>query len=141
MIQVAVFVVLVLLAVAVALVAERRRPAPPTRTGYTVPDQLDRADFVRPDAPWLVVLFSSATCSSCAAAREVVTALEGADVAVQEAEVAAEPALHERYAIDAVPTTVVADADGVVVHHVLGAPAATDAAALRAAVSRRPDRP
>ena len=64
--RLAVAVALVVAAVAVAAVLRRRSAPPaPTRTSHTVPDQLDRADFDRPDAPWLVVAFSSRTCLSC----------------------------------------------------------------------------
>src|SRR5947199_91337 len=39
-----------------------RRPDAPPRDAFPVPRQLDRDDFVRPDAPFLVALFSSTTC-------------------------------------------------------------------------------
>ena len=43
----------------VAWTLQRRRPADaPVRTGYAVPTQVARADFVRPEAPWLVVVFT-----------------------------------------------------------------------------------
>jgi hypothetical protein len=104
----------VAVAVVVAIVAERRRPAPPTQARWQVPAQLDRADFARADAPWLVVVFTSATCDACAAVREKAVVLESASVAVQEVEHGVSRALHERYHVEAVPMTVVADADGVV---------------------------
>ena len=121
-----VVVVLVALAVVVARVVERRRPDAPTQPQWSVPSQLDRADFARPEAPWLVVLFTSATCASCAKARRDAAVLESVEVAVQEVELAADPELHRRYAIDAVPTIVVADRDGVVRASFLGPPTATD---------------
>ena len=47
--------------IALALVLQRRRPDAPSRgASYEVPPQLDRNDFDRPDAPWLVVVFTSA---------------------------------------------------------------------------------
>ena len=57
---------IVVVAVVVALVARRRRPDPPTQPGRAIPAQLDRHDFERPDAAWLVAVFTSATCDSCA---------------------------------------------------------------------------
>ena len=51
------------IAVAVAVLAvlvERRRPQPPSQRRWAVPDQVDRNDFDRPGAPWLVAVFSSA---------------------------------------------------------------------------------
>jgi hypothetical protein len=116
---------LVAVAVVIALVVERRRPAPPTQPTYAVPSQLDRDDFARPDAPWLVVVFTSATCDTCAATWEVARQLDSTAVATPEVEVGAEPVLHERYGIDAVPTTVVCDAAGGVVRSFLGPVSAT----------------
>ena len=128
----------VLVATAVAVVVRRRRPEPPTQARWPVPVQLDRRDFDRPDAPWLVVVFSSATCLSCADAFEKAKVLAGADVVVQDVDVQARPDLHRRYAIDAVPVTVVVDREGVVRASFVGAPSATD---LWAAVAELRDRP
>ena len=116
----------VVLASAIAIVLRRRRPEPPTQARWPVPAQLDRADFDRPDAPWLVVVFSSTTCLSCADAVEKAEVLAGAEVVVQDVEVGARPGLHRRYGIDAVPVTIVADRAGVVRASFVGAPSATD---------------
>ena len=120
----------VLLAVAIALavavlavVVQRRRPQPPSQRRWAVPSQLDRFDFDRPGAPWLLVVFSAATCASCAAALSRAEAVGSADVAVQEVEFSARRDLHERYNIETVPMLVVADRDGVVRAHVIGTPA------------------
>lgn len=118
--------VVVVVAVVVAAVLERRRPEAPTQGGWAVPAQLDRADFARPDAPWLVAVFTSATCDSCAKALEQAKVMASASVAVDEAEVTARPDLHRRYHIDAVPIIVVADAEGVVRTSFTGPPTATD---------------
>jgi hypothetical protein len=119
----------VVLATAVALLAmwlQRRRPgAAPVVDRHHVPTAVARADFARPDADWLVVVFTSATCDSCAATWEVARQLASPAVATQEVEVKADPALHERYGIDAVPTTIVCDADGGVVTSFLGPVTAT----------------
>jgi hypothetical protein len=118
---------LVAVAVAVAAVVRRRSaPSAPTRTGHTVPDQLDRADFARPDAPWLVVEFSSRTCLSCAGTWEKVALLESRDVAVQDVAYQEAKDLHDRYGIDAVPAVLVADEDGVVRASFIGPPTAAD---------------
>ena len=108
------------------LVQRRSRPDAPVRTGYSVPAQLDRADFDEPDRPWLVAVFSSATCDSCAGVWDRARHLTSAAVAVQEVEVGARKDLHDRYGIEAVPTTVVADADGMVQRSFLGPVTATD---------------
>ena len=124
----------VVVAAIVAVIVERRRPEPPTQGTWTVPAQLDRADFARPDAPWLVAVFTSATCDSCAQAVERARVLASDAVAVEEAEVKARPDLHRRYHIDAVPTIVVADHEGVVRTSFTGPPSATDLWAAVAAV-------
>jgi hypothetical protein len=129
--QVLVAVAVAVAAVAVALVLRRRRVAdPPTQPGATVPTQLDRKEFARADAPWLVAVFTSAACRTCADVVRKAAVLDSRDVAVQEVEFTASGELHRRYAIDAVPVTVVADADGVVRAGVAGPVTATDLWAL-----------
>jgi hypothetical protein len=55
----------------VALVSRSRRtPDAPTQRRNNVPEQIDRSDFARPDAPWLVTIFSSATCDVCKGVAE-----------------------------------------------------------------------
>ncbi|NND74653.1 MAG: thioredoxin family protein [Ilumatobacter sp.] len=111
----------------VALVARtRRRPDAPTQRRYSVPEQLDRADFPRPDAQWLVTVFSSATCVACAGVIERARVLETAEVAVCAIDFDEHRSLHEKYGIDAVPTLVVCDADGVTQASFLGPVNATD---------------
>jgi len=111
---------------AVALVMRRRPPQPPPRDVYPVPKQLDRADFPRRDAAWLVALFSSAACDSCDGLGAKLTPLESGDVAVCEIDAEHQGALHRRYELAAIPTTVVADHDGVVRRAFVGAFTATD---------------
>ena len=126
------------LAVVVAVVLDRRRPDAPTSARWAVPVQLDRRDFARPTAPWLVAVFTSATCDSCAGVIARALPLDSAEVAVQEIEVGAQPELHRRYAIDAVPCLVVADAEGVVRASFVGPPTATDLWATLADLRRPP---
>ncbi len=130
--------VVVLVAIVVAIVMERRRPEAPTQGSWAVPTQLDRADFTRPDALWLVAVFTSATCDSCAKAVEQAKVMAGTEVAVEEVEVKARPDLHRRYHIDAVPIIVVADIDGVVRTSFTGPPSATDLWAAVAGVRDEP---
>ncbi len=111
----------VVLALVVALVVQRRRPAPPTNpSSFVAPAQLDRADFARPDAPWLVAVFSSATCDTCADVRAKASFLESDEVVTCDVEVGEQPELHERYRIDAVPIVVIADAAGEVRRSFIG---------------------
>jgi hypothetical protein len=111
----------------VAFALQRRRPrtavGPPQ---WHVPGSLDRNDFERPDAPWLVAVFTSATCDTCAAVWARAQPLESPQVAVQQVESRADRNLHQRYRIDAVPLVAVADAGGAVQAHFLGPTSASD---------------
>ncbi len=119
--------VIVVVAAGVAYVVQRRRvPDAPTQRRYNVPEQLDRADFVRPDAPWLVAVFTSLTCDMCAQVAGKAAVLESPEVAVQTLEFTAQRDLHERYAIDAVPTLLIVDSNGVTRRSFLGPMTATD---------------
>jgi hypothetical protein len=82
--------------------------------------QLHRGDFPAAATPWLVVVFTSATCDACRDVWARARLLARPDVHVVEVEVGEQPQLHRRYLIDAVPTTLVADAQGVVVASFLG---------------------
>ncbi|MFV0309035.1 MAG: hypothetical protein ACK5OX_14970 [Desertimonas sp.] len=132
---------IVVVAVIVAAVVRRRRPDAPTQPAGVVPAQLDRADFERPEAPWLVAVFSSATCRTCADVGAKAAVLASDEVAVSEAEFGSARAVHERYGIDAVPLVVVADAEGVVRRHFLGPVTATDLWAGVAAARSGDDTP
>jgi hypothetical protein len=112
-----------------ALLARRKRPASEqvqSGSRWPVPHQVDRGDFVRADAPWLVVVFSSSACDSCARTVAAAKALESPAVAVHDCEAIGEKVLHQRYRIEAVPITIVADATGAVRASFVGPPTATD---------------
>lgn len=118
--------VVALAAGAAALVRRRRSGDPPTQPRYELPAQLDRRDFERPDAPWLVAVFTSDTCTTCADVVAKADVLRSADVAVTNVTFQAARDLHTRYAIEAVPCLVIADADGVVQAGFVGPVTATD---------------
>jgi hypothetical protein len=125
--RLAIAAVLVAVVLAIALVAQRRRrPAPPPRAAYPVPRQLQRDDFPRPDAPWLVAYFWSRTCDSCGGLTPKVAALESRDVATCTLEAIDDRAVHQRYEIAAIPMILLADNDGVVRRAFVGAVSATD---------------
>jgi hypothetical protein len=105
----------------------------PTQGAGEVPTQIDRSDFVRPDAPWLVLAFTSATCETCSDIERKVRVLETKSVAIQILEFTAKRELHARYKIDAVPVVLMADSSGVVQAKFLGPVSATD---LWAALAR-----
>jgi hypothetical protein len=130
---------LVVVAGAIALLLRRRRPQPPTQPRWSVPGQLDRADFAGTDRPWLVVVFTSATCDSCGQATAKASVLESPEVAYQEVPWQADKELHARYSVDVVPMTLLADEEGVVRASFIGAPNATELwAAVADARSGRP---
>ncbi len=118
--------VLLVVAVAAAAVIRRRRPAPPTQARWAVPAQLDRDDFADADRPWLVAVFTSATCDSCARATAKAEVLASPNVAYQEVPYQDRRDLHDRYAVEAVPTILFADREGVVRASFVGVPTATD---------------
>lgn len=90
---------------------QRYRPAPTTTPGAP-PGSLDRRDFRAPDAPVLIAVFTSATCSSCEAVWAELAGYESSSIATQNIEVGSEAALHARYNIDSVPTSVIVDRSG-----------------------------
>jgi hypothetical protein len=137
--RLAVALLLAAVATAVAYVLHRRRTEAPSTPPSTVPTQMDRADFADQSAheavPWLIVVFTSATCISCLSVWHRVRSLEGPGVLVSQTEVKARPDLHRRYDIDSVPLTVAVDAAGVVRASVLGPIAEADLTTLSHLVS------
>jgi hypothetical protein len=128
---------LLALAAAVAEILRRRKPEPPTQAQWAVPAQLDRRDFDHQETPWLVVVFSSTTCEGCQGAVAKAAVLASSEVAVQDVSYQARKDLHQRYAIEAAPTIVVADHEGVVRASFVSTPSAADLWAAVAA-ARQP---
>ncbi len=128
MTQILIVVAVAIVALAVGAYVQRQAPtdAPTAPTRHTTPEQLDRLDFARPDAPWLVAVFTSATCETCAKVWTSTQLLAGADVAVQNIEVNKDADLHKRYHITAVPSVVIADAAGVARGSFLGPPSSSE---------------
>ncbi len=128
--------VVVVIALLANLWQRNRQVDAPTQGATEVPSQIDRSDFARQDAPWIVLAFTSATCQTCSDIERKVRVLETNSVAIQILEYTAQRELHERYKIDAVPTVLMADANGVVQANFLGPVSATD---LWAALARARD--
>ena len=124
---------ILLFTAALSFFVRRRKPDAPSQTTHTVPQQLNRDDFVSAEKPWLLAVFTSSTCDACQDVATKAKVLASKDVAVQIIEFQEMPNLHTRYSIDAVPTTVIADNRGVVQYGVLGPVTATD---LWAAMAR-----
>lgn len=108
------------------LVGRRRRRQPPTQPRLALPKQVDRDDFAEPATPWLVAVFSSATCATCADVVRKAKALASRDVVVHDVEYSAARDLHARYDVDAVPAVLIVDHDGVVRATFQGPVSATD---------------
>jgi hypothetical protein len=124
-------------AVTFGLVLRRKRLVlPPTQPRLDVPAQLDRGDFPQATTTWLVAVFSSATCHSCADVVRKANVLQSSEVTVVEIEFGADAALHRKYDIQAVPMVAIADAQGVVQRGFAGPVTATD---LWAAVAEARD--
>ena len=123
MTQIVVAVVIVVVGIAVAAVI-RRRDAGRLAQGkrWTVPAQLERQDFADPAAERLVVVFSSDTCDACARTWQRVEALVGPGTAIDRVSYQERADLHDRYGIEAVPTLLVADREGVVERSFVGPP-------------------
>lgn len=127
MIQIVIVAAVALLALAVGWAVQRRAPAPPIGpTRHELPQQVDRTDFLRPDAPWLVAVFTSATCETCAKVWTAAQLTESTEVATQNIEVQSDPDLHERYNITAVPSVIIVDDAGVTRAEFLGPPTSSD---------------
>jgi thioredoxin-related protein len=127
-VQLLIGAIVVALAIAVGLVLRRRQVVDvPTQPVFEAPAQLDRADFpVAGQDRWLVVAFTSATCTTCADVARKAAVLESRHVAVVDVEYGAHRELHAKYGIDGVPIVVIADQDGVVRKSFVGPMSATD---------------
>lgn len=125
--RVLVVLAVVALAVLVAWLLSRRRADPPSQPAavYEAPAQLDRRDFEGSGREWLVAVFTSATCNTCAETVARASVLGSDAVAVCEVEVTQRADLHERYKIEAVPIVAIADARGVVRRSFVGPVSAT----------------
>jgi len=127
MTQIIIVAAVAAVALGVGWYMQRKAPdAPTSAPNHKTPAQVDRADFTRPDAPWLVAVFTSATCETCAKVWTSTQLVESEQVAVQNIEVVTDKALHERYDITAVPAVVIADAQGVARASFLGPPTSAD---------------
>ncbi len=124
MIQIVVAVVVVVAGLIVAAVIRRRDTSQMARgANWSVPAQLERADFADPDAERLAVVFSSATCDACARTWELLGEMAPSGMALDRVSYQDRQDVHDRYGIDAVPTLVIADREGVVLASFVGPPA------------------
>ena len=127
MLQIIIVVAVALVALGVGAYTKRQTPdAPSVPETHTVPDQVDRADFTSPDKPWLVAVFTSKTCETCAKVWTSTQLLASQAVGVQNVEVKDDADLHERYNITAVPSVIIVDDAGVTHASFLGPPTSSE---------------
>ncbi len=119
-------VLVVIAAGSAVVIRHRAATAAPTQAKWAVPTQLDRDDFESRDLEWLVVVFSSVTCDSCMEAVAKARVLASPQVGFQEIAYQDRRDLHTRYGVEAVPTTLLADGEGVVQASFVGSVTATD---------------
>lgn len=112
--------------VVVRFLQQRRGADAPTQPTWQFPAQLDPNDFVTENGQWMVVVFTSSTCSTCADVAAKAQVLESPPVSVNTVDYIDNVELHQRYEIDAVPITVIADESGVVKRGFIGPVTATD---------------
>ena len=127
MTQLIIVAAVAIVALGVGWFVQQQAPDVPTApVNHTTPDQVDRADFARPDAEWLVAVFTSATCETCAKVWTSTQLVESDYVAIQNIEVKEDKELHDRYNITAVPAVIIVDAQGVSRASFLGPPSSAD---------------
>lgn len=125
-------------ALAVAWLYRRYRPSTPTAPTYSVPTRLERWDFAQPNTEWLLAVFTSKTCSTCAAVTKAAESLADDALAVQEVEFRRHGELHHRYTVDAVPLAVLADRTGAVCASLAGPATEAELSALVASARQLP---
>ncbi len=126
MIRVVIVGVVLVVAVVLNRLMSKRSVQAPTQADPSIPTQVDRNDFSEPSKEWLVLAFTSSTCNTCADIERKAVVLKSQSVAVEICEYTAHRELHKKYAIDAVPTLLIADGQGIVSKGFLGPASATD---------------
>ena len=109
-------------AISVAYIANNRRTDSPSVPKSSLPIQVDRNDFEMPDMKWLLVFFSSESCSSCIQVREILSDIPLNSIHIQEVSFPQGKNLHTRYAINSVPIVLIANLEGVVTWSYAGVP-------------------
>ena len=110
----------------VSFILRRRQADAPASVRVAVPYQLNLKDFSCGDKKWLVAVFTSSTCDACRDVATKARVLESSEVAVEIIDFLERDDVHKRYQIDSVPTTVIADIEGVVRYATVGPLTATD---------------
>lgn len=109
-------------AIIVAYIANNRRTDSPSVPTRSLPIQVDRNDFDMPDMKWLLVFFSSESCSSCIQVREILSGIPLNSIHIQEVSFPQGKNLHTRYAINSVPIVLIVNLEGVVIWSYTGVP-------------------
>jgi thioredoxin-related protein len=136
MIRLVIVAVVLVFAVVLNKVLSKRTNQAPTQADPSMPTQIDRNDFSESNKEWLVLAFTSSSCNTCADIERKAVVLKSQSVAVEICEFTSHRELHKKYAIDAVPTLLIADGQGIVRKGFLGPTSATD---IWAALARERD--
>jgi thioredoxin-related protein len=136
MIRLAIVALVLVLAVALNKILGKRTTQAPTQADPSMPTQIDRNDFSESSKEWLVLAFTSSSCNTCADIERKAVVLKSQSVAVEICEYTSHRELHKKYEIDAVPTLLIADGQGIVRKGFLGPASATD---IWAALARERD--
>lgn len=115
--------------VVIALVAASKRNKDEIQeTRYDPPTKIERNDFPENNADILGVVFTSKTCGSCEGVLAKARAAQSGKVDIINVDYEDEKGkkLHKKYQIEAVPTLVICDENGVVSHTYIGSMTATD---------------
>jgi hypothetical protein len=140
MIRFAIVAIVLVVAIGLNKLLSKRTVQAPTQASPSMPTQIDRKDFSEATKDWLVLAFTSSSCNTCADIERKAVVLESRSVAVDICEYTSHREMHKKYAIDAVPTLLIADAQGVVHKGFLGPASATDIwAALARVRDGQPD--
>ena len=120
--------IVLLVCVLIVYSTNRKKVAPTQADEYGYPSMINRKDFEDVNKEIIVISFTSSVCDSCKGVWSKVQVLNSDSVAVQNVEYENESGkkLHQKYSIDAVPTTIVCNKDGITLKSYIGSVTATD---------------
>jgi hypothetical protein len=123
-----VYFLIVGIILATVLIVAKRKPQATRPTSFELPTIIDRTDFNSLEIPYLVVEFTSENCDGCTLVWDKIKVLESSQVATENISYQSVNGkkLHDKYQIEAVPSTLICDKDGVVQRSFLGSVSATD---------------
>ncbi|MFN8015361.1 MAG: thioredoxin domain-containing protein [Acidimicrobiia bacterium] len=123
-----IYLVIVLFVAIGIIKASNRNKSATKETTYIAPTKIERNDFPQCKSETLVVVFTSTKCDSCGNIIDKANVLSSdcVDVVNVSYEDKNGSKLQKKYEIEAVPTVVVCDENGVVQQSYIGSVSATD---------------